>query len=184
MLQAKLLCAQKIQHARELLTFLRTRTVPPILWTPAEPTEAVKQLFEARSSVSVALARAGYARGCSQPLHVCAGCGQRAMHPRAQPTTARVRWLWPAWRSAADVCSSVQQQAQEFEVWADKQATKLQAEQKGMRERAERQWEEIDRMHEEQQSRRLEGALQLMQGADTRSAPCMHSTGTYSCAHS
>ena len=51
----------------------------------------------------------------------------------------------------------VQQQAQDFEMWADKQASKLQAEQQNMRERANKQWAEIDSMHEERLQNRRNG---------------------------
>lgn len=95
MKQAKLLCAQKIHHARELLKFIRTQAVPPILWKPVRQNESVDRIYD--------------------------------------------------------------QQAQDFELWADKQAAKLQAEQQGMRERAEKQWAEIDRVHEERMRQRRQG---------------------------
>lgn len=45
-LQAKLLCAEKIAYARGLLQFIRTETIPPILWEPAGVNKDVEKLFE------------------------------------------------------------------------------------------------------------------------------------------
>lgn len=46
LLQAKLLCAEKIAYARGLLQFIRTETIPPILWEPAGVNSDVEKLFE------------------------------------------------------------------------------------------------------------------------------------------
>lgn len=43
----------------------------------------------------------------------------------------------------------VQQQAQDFKSWAAEQLDKLRLDQQGMRERAEKQWAEIDHIREE-----------------------------------
>lgn len=47
-MQAKLLCAQKISHAKSLLKFIRTETGPPILWQPAALNEELEDLYAVR----------------------------------------------------------------------------------------------------------------------------------------
>lgn len=59
----------------------------------------------------------------------------------------------------------MQQQAKDFEMWADKQASKLQAEQQNMRERANKQWAEIDSMHEKRIRARRNGPPHGPRGA-------------------
>eukprot|EP00892_Ulva_mutabilis_P000003 jgi/Ulvmu1/10002/UM059_0051.1 len=49
MKKAKLLCAERIAYARGLLRFIRTETIPPILWEPAGINRDVEQLFEQQS---------------------------------------------------------------------------------------------------------------------------------------
>jgi hypothetical protein len=46
--QAKLLCAKKITHAKSLLNFIRTETDPPILWQPADLNEKLEELYSVR----------------------------------------------------------------------------------------------------------------------------------------
>jgi hypothetical protein len=43
--QAKLLCAKKITHAKSLLNFIRTETDPPILWQPADLNDELEELY-------------------------------------------------------------------------------------------------------------------------------------------
>lgn len=48
MKQAKLLCAQKVAHAKSLLRFLRTTATPPILWQPVALNDDLEQLYAVR----------------------------------------------------------------------------------------------------------------------------------------
>lgn len=52
-------------------------------------------------------------------------------------------------------CNFVQQQATDFESWAEEQLDKLRLDQQGMRERAEKQWATIDRIREERHKANL-----------------------------
>lgn len=47
-MQAKLHCAERVAYSRGLLRFLRTRTVPPILWLPADGSPETAQLTTVR----------------------------------------------------------------------------------------------------------------------------------------
>ena len=48
-MQAKLLCAQKIAHAKSLLKFIRTEAGPPILWQPADLNDDLDRLYVVRA---------------------------------------------------------------------------------------------------------------------------------------
>lgn len=68
-MQAKLLCAQKIHHARDLLKFIRTQTVPPILWKPARQNPDVDTIYNVRTL-------------CVAPLFVCVVYYLKAEQPK------------------------------------------------------------------------------------------------------
>lgn len=51
-MQAKLLCAQKIAHAKSLLKFIRTEAAPPILWQPADLNDDLERLYIVRPPFS------------------------------------------------------------------------------------------------------------------------------------
>lgn len=50
--QAKLLCAQKISHAKSLLKFIRTEAAPPLLWQPAALNDELETLYVVPSPLS------------------------------------------------------------------------------------------------------------------------------------
>jgi hypothetical protein len=157
--QAKLLCAQKISHAKSLLKFIRTETVPPVLWQPVALNDDLENLYVVRRQLMCY---------CHLPMRLCACTSDlvSSLLPAPQPRRLVRRLVllllfaapgMPAscdGRSADSVDVDMQQQENDFALWADAQAGRLHEEQQAMRQKAEARWSELDEAMAAQQRAR------------------------------